>query len=215
MKVRVLLIDDGALVRSSLRMTLSSSEELEVVGEADDGAGGRGRAHSSARRRPDGHPDARNGRHRCHSRHPPARLPAARNRPNDVPRRRTGHERAPGRGRRAPPKRHPTQRDCERSATRRLRRSDPPPRSPARSSPTSATTRSPNAGAPPPTGWPPSRNENARVANAVASGASNAGVAASLFRSEATVKAHVSRLLTKLEVANRVHISILVHDVHQ
>lgn len=53
------------------------------------------------------------------------------------------------------------------------------------------------------------------MANAVASGASNAGVAASLFRSKATVKAHVSRLLTKLEVANRVHISILVHDVHQ
>ena len=44
------------------------------------------------------------------------------------------------------------------------------------------------------------------------SGASNAEVAASLFMSEATVKAHVSRLLTKLEVANRVHVAILVHD---
>lgn len=50
------------------------------------------------------------------------------------------------------------------------------------------------------------------VADQVASGASNAEVAASLFMSEATVKAHVSRLLTKLEVANRVHIAILVHD---
>ena len=50
------------------------------------------------------------------------------------------------------------------------------------------------------------------VADEVASGASNAEVAASLFMSEATVKAHVSRLLTKLEVANRVHIAILVHD---
>jgi DNA-binding NarL/FixJ family response regulator len=50
------------------------------------------------------------------------------------------------------------------------------------------------------------------VAHAVASGASNAEVAASLFMSEATVKAYVSRLLTKLEVANRVHIAILVHD---
>ena len=29
---------------------------------------------------------------------------------------------------------------------------------------------------------------------------------------EATVKAHVSRLLTKLAVTNRVHIAILVHD---
>ena len=50
------------------------------------------------------------------------------------------------------------------------------------------------------------------VAAAVGSGASNAEVAASLFMSEATVKAHVSRLLTKLAVTNRVHIAILVHD---
>ncbi len=50
------------------------------------------------------------------------------------------------------------------------------------------------------------------VALAVGSGASNAEVASSLFMSEATVKAHVSRLLTKLDVANRVHIAIVVHD---
>ena len=50
------------------------------------------------------------------------------------------------------------------------------------------------------------------VATAVGSGASNAEIAASLFMSEATVKAHVSRLLTKLEVTNRVQIAILVHD---
>jgi DNA-binding NarL/FixJ family response regulator len=50
------------------------------------------------------------------------------------------------------------------------------------------------------------------VATAVGSGASNADVAASLFMSEATVKAHVSRLLTKLDVTNRVQIAILVHD---
>lgn len=37
-KVRVLLVDDGALVRAGLRMILSSSEEMEVVGEAADGA---------------------------------------------------------------------------------------------------------------------------------------------------------------------------------
>lgn len=50
------------------------------------------------------------------------------------------------------------------------------------------------------------------VAAAVGSGASNAEVAASLFMSEATVKAHVSRLFTKLEVASRVQIAIVVHD---
>ncbi len=37
-KVRVLLVDDDALVRAGLRMILSSSEEMEVVGEAADGA---------------------------------------------------------------------------------------------------------------------------------------------------------------------------------
>ena len=50
------------------------------------------------------------------------------------------------------------------------------------------------------------------VALAVGSGASNAEVATSLFMSEATVKAHVSRLLTKLGAANRVQIAIVVHD---
>ncbi len=53
------------------------------------------------------------------------------------------------------------------------------------------------------------------VALAVGSGASNADVAASLYMSEATVKAHVSRLFTKLDVTNRVQVAILVHDADQ
>ena len=50
------------------------------------------------------------------------------------------------------------------------------------------------------------------VAVAVGAGASNADVAASLFMSEATVKAHMSRLLTKLDATNRVQVAIVVHD---
>ncbi len=53
------------------------------------------------------------------------------------------------------------------------------------------------------------------VAAAIGSGASNAEVAASLFMSEATVKAHVSRLFNKLGVASRVQIAIVVHDADQ
>ena len=50
------------------------------------------------------------------------------------------------------------------------------------------------------------------VAVAVGRGLSNAQIGAELYLSVATVKAHVSRLLVKLEVANRVQIALLVHD---
>jgi DNA-binding NarL/FixJ family response regulator len=50
------------------------------------------------------------------------------------------------------------------------------------------------------------------VALEIGQGRSNAEIAAALYMSEATVKTHVSRLLTKLGVANRVQIAILVHD---
>jgi DNA-binding NarL/FixJ family response regulator len=50
------------------------------------------------------------------------------------------------------------------------------------------------------------------VAVAVGQGKSNAEVAAALYMSVATVKAHVSRLLMKLGLDNRVQIALLVHD---
>ena len=50
------------------------------------------------------------------------------------------------------------------------------------------------------------------VAVEVGRGRSNAEIAATLFLSEATVKAHVSRLLTRLDLNNRVQIALLVHD---
>ncbi len=50
------------------------------------------------------------------------------------------------------------------------------------------------------------------VAIEVGRGHSNADVAAHLYMSEATVKAHVSRLLTKLDATNRVQVAIVVHD---
>jgi DNA-binding NarL/FixJ family response regulator len=50
------------------------------------------------------------------------------------------------------------------------------------------------------------------VAAAVGHGQSNADIAAQLYMSEATVKAHVSRILTKLNAANRVQVAITMHD---
>jgi DNA-binding NarL/FixJ family response regulator len=50
------------------------------------------------------------------------------------------------------------------------------------------------------------------VAVAVGRGWSNAEVAAELFMSVATVKAYVTRLLTKLDLNNRVQVALLVHD---
>lgn len=50
------------------------------------------------------------------------------------------------------------------------------------------------------------------VAQCVGKGQSNADIAAELYMSVATVKAHVSRVLTKLEATNRVQIAIRMHD---
>jgi DNA-binding NarL/FixJ family response regulator len=50
------------------------------------------------------------------------------------------------------------------------------------------------------------------VALAVGRGSSNAQIGAELYLSVATVKAHVSRLLVKLDVAIRVQMVLLMHD---
>ena len=51
------------------------------------------------------------------------------------------------------------------------------------------------------------------VVVAIGQGKSNAEISAELFMSVATVKAHVSRLLTKLGLNNRVQVALLAHDV--
>ena len=53
------------------------------------------------------------------------------------------------------------------------------------------------------------------VAVAVGRGLSNAEIAAELFMSVATVKAYVSRLLSKLGVENRVQIALLVQEAQR
>ncbi|MFB9834373.1 response regulator [Actinoallomurus acaciae] len=50
------------------------------------------------------------------------------------------------------------------------------------------------------------------VVVAIGQGKSNAQIGADLYMSVATVKAHVSRLLTKLDLNNRVQVALLAHD---
>ncbi|WP_158239308.1 MULTISPECIES: response regulator transcription factor [unclassified Brachybacterium] len=50
------------------------------------------------------------------------------------------------------------------------------------------------------------------VLGAVGAGLSNAQIGMRLFMSEATVKAHVSKIFTKLDCTNRVQIAIIAHE---
>jgi DNA-binding NarL/FixJ family response regulator len=50
------------------------------------------------------------------------------------------------------------------------------------------------------------------VVLAIGQGRSNAEIAAALFMSVATVKAHVTHILTKLGMGNRTQIALLAHD---
>ncbi len=50
------------------------------------------------------------------------------------------------------------------------------------------------------------------VALAVGEGKSNAEIGGALYMSVATVKTHVSRILTKVDLNNRVQIALLTHD---
>ena len=50
------------------------------------------------------------------------------------------------------------------------------------------------------------------VAMAVGRGKSNAEISSELFMSVATVKAHISRILTKLDLNNRTQVALLAHD---
>jgi DNA-binding NarL/FixJ family response regulator len=50
------------------------------------------------------------------------------------------------------------------------------------------------------------------VARAIGEGKSNAEISRELFMTVATAKAHVSSILTKLDLNNRTQIGILAHD---
>ncbi len=211
--IRVLLVDDDALVRAGLRMILSSSDELEVVGEAADGAdavetvqtsrpdvvlmdirmpGIDGIAATSALRRLANPPHVIVLTTFQADEHVMSALRAGADGfllKDTAPTEIVNAVRlvAAGEAMLSPSVTRTLLSHLGSDETANRRRS-------AARRLTSLTDR------------------ELEVATAVGSGASNAEIAASLFMSEATVKAHVSRLLNKLDLSNRVQIAILVHD---
>jgi len=215
-RLRVLLVDDDALVRAGLRMILSSAEDLEVVGEADDGA----RAVAAVREhRPDvvlmdirmPEMDGITATAALRRLDPPPRVIVLTTYQADeyvLSALRAGADGFLLKD--TPPAEIVTavrlvcsgEAMLSPSVTRTLLShfgdADAADRRRLASRRLAALT-----------------DREREVAVAVGSGASNAEVAASLFMSEATVKAHVSRLLAKLDVANRVQIAIVVHEAGQ
>ena len=215
--VRVLLVDDDALVRSGLKMMLAGAERIEVVGEVDDGRGVLAAVDAH-------HPDVVLMDIRMPQLDGIAATGLLRSQPA------------------APAVVVLTTFDTDELVLRALRAGaagfllkDTPPAEIVRAielvgggdgmlSPTvtrrliALVAGDPDAEA---------RHESARarfaalsareqeVALAVGRGLANADIAAELFMGVATVKAHVSRLLTKLGVDNRVQIALLVQEAHR
>ncbi|MBM0231506.1 response regulator transcription factor [Micromonospora sp. STR1_7] len=208
--IRVVVVDDEQLVRAGLRLILEAAEDITVVGEAADGAGALEQAH---RLRPD-------------VVLLDVRMPGV-----------DGLTVAPDVIAAGPKVIMLTTFDVDEYVHRALRAGavgfllkDTPPRE------LTAAVRTVAAGnamlAPTVTRRlissfaerGPARRDAARrrlapltareleIVREVARGLGNAEIARRLAMSEATVKAHVSRALAKLQAGNRVQLAILVHD---
>ncbi len=214
-RIRVLIVDDDALVRSGLRMMLSGSERVEVVGEAQDG--------SEVLAAVDAH-------------RPDVVLMDLRM-PNVDGLAATGLLRGQPR---APHVLVLTTFDADELVLRALRagadgfvlKDTPPPDilraielvaagdgilSPTVARQLIAHVAGERSGAEErridaQRRLQPLTDRELEVARAIAQGKTNAQIAGELYMSVATVKAHVTRLLSKLDVQNRVQIALLVND---
>ena len=199
MAIRIVIADDHAVVRQGLRMFLALDPDLEVVGEAENGA----QAVELAgllrpRRRPDGSPDAGHGRDRGdrHHPHPPSRDGGRGD--DERARERRGRRRRPRRRDRVSP-----QDDrCRRALCR-----DPCGR--GRSGAVGARgrrppdARGPAAGVTAVPGVDALTDRETDVLRLVARGRANKEIARDLGIGEKTVKTHVSNVLAKLGVQSR------------
>ncbi|GAA0813792.1 response regulator [Spirilliplanes yamanashiensis] len=208
---RVLIVDDDPLVRTALTMMLTGADGITVVGEAADGAAGLAAAREHR-------PDVVLMDIRMPTMDGLAATEALRARPD------------------APEVIVLTTFDADEFVLRALRagaggfllKDTPPPQLVAAIKAVAAgeASLSPTvtrqlithvAGPPPPAAQARAAlarlSEREReVALAIGAGMSNAEIGTRLFMSVATVKAHVSRILTKLDLNNRVQIALLAHD---
>jgi DNA-binding NarL/FixJ family response regulator len=212
-RVRVLVVDDDALVRSGLVMILGGAADVEVVGQADDG---RSAMTAAREHRPDVVlMDIRMPRmdgieatgHLTAGAAPPKVIVLTTFDADDYVARALGAGASGFLLKDTPPAQII-------EAIRRVADGDPM-LSPSVTARLIAQLRS---------GAGPDRTRSARerlarltgreheVALAVGAGLSNAEVAARLHLSVPTVKAHIGRLFAKLGVDNRVQIAICVHD---
>jgi DNA-binding NarL/FixJ family response regulator len=213
--IRVLVIDDEALVRAGLRMILDAAEDITVVGEADDGADA---VEAIRRTRPD-------------VVLMDIRMPRVDGLAATVAIRRLD---------RPPHVLVLTTFDVDDHVVRALQAGadgfllkDTPPRdlqqavrvvAAGDSMLSPSVTRTLIAHVAGTTGAGPPRRpagddalasispREREVLVELAHGRSNAEIAAALFMSEATVKSHVTHLFTKLARTNRVQLAILAHD---
>ncbi len=217
MTIRVLLVDDDPLVRAGLRLMLRSAPDIDVVGEAADGAAAiTAAAELVPGRGADGHQDAGHRRRHRHRRdHGRAEASAT---PRVVALTTFDADEL-------------VRQAITAGAVGYLVKDTPPAEiisavravaagqgvlSPAVTGPLLDQLRD-AAAAPPAAG--PSRpglgvlTERERaVALAVTDGATNAEIARQLYVSAATVKATISRILAKLELDNRVQLAVVVRS---
>jgi DNA-binding NarL/FixJ family response regulator len=212
-RIRVLVVDDDALVRAGLSMLLAGAEEIEVVGEAADGDEV---AHAVAEHEPhvvlmdirmpgmDGL--AATERLRAHDDAPEVIVLTTFEAGEDV-------VRALRAGASGFLLKDTAPEDIV-AAVHRVAAGEP------MLSPSVTTTliqqitaqRSPERSKAAQDGIDRLTERERDVALAVGRGLSNAEIAAELYLSVPTVKAHIGRLFVKLEVDNRVQIALCVHD---
>ena len=210
-----LIADDQALVRAGFRMILDAEDDLEVVGEAADGAEAvEQAARAEARRRADGHPHARARRHRgdpAHARRRPATRPVRVLMLTTFDLDEYVYEalRAGASGfllKDVPPEQLAAGIRVVAARRGAARAVDHPP-------PDRGVRRAPRPTPPePPPGLDELTARELEVFKLVARGLSNAEIAAELIVSETTVKTHVARVLMKLGLRDRVQAVVLAYE---